>query len=606
MTDAPQLDIERLRQLEPVVVAIGSHRQIIQSMLDFDALSGRKAPSVAAIIGTERKHERYFFGRREILIPVYGRVETLPAATRKRINLVLNLTSGRRVLTTMSEALEQLPQLVGGSIFAEGLPERDALAVGRLAAQQRVWLAGGASVGVMVPGAVKLGAIGGVEASQLRAAKLFDRGGVAVVSTSGGMVNEVVRTLAASGRPISFAVAIGGERFPLLTAAQVWLAAEQDPQTEAIAHFGELGGREEYELAALLREGRVTKPVICHVAGTAAELFETPPQFGHAGAIAEHEDESARAKRAVLKEAGARVSSSFSEFVQLLQSIQVSKVNGSMDDNQPQQDNLAGRRAALITSSVSGDVDGDATVLGQDVLALASEHSFAWIVAAMLLGRPISSTQLEEFVDFVLRLLVDHGPYVSGAVTTIVTARAGRDLVSSLAAGLLTIGPRFGGAINQAAAIWLDGVQRGVTPAALVEEYAGSKTYIAGIGHRKYHSGHADPRVAKLLAFTDSLERHPYSDFARGVETVTVHKKGSLILNVDGAIACVLLDLLSQTEGYGSAQLTELIDAEFFNALFVLSRSVGFMAHFMDQRRLDEGLLRLSEDDVASAPRAHD
>jgi len=608
-TPTPLLDVSQLRQLEPVTVVVGSHRQIIQSILDFDVMSGRKAPSVVAIIAGGRKRERYFFGRREVLLPVYHNVAGLPAELRERINLVLNVISGRRVLTTMGEVLEQLPHVIGGSVFAEGVPERDALELRQLAARHQVWLAGGASVGVVVPGALKLGAIGGVEASQLQAAKLFRGGQVAVVSTSGGMVNEIIRTLAAAGRPVSFAVAIGGERFPLLTAAEAWLAAERDPATEAIAHFGELGGREEYELAAMLRDGRITKPVICHVAGTAAELFETPPQFGHAGAIAEHEDESARAKRAVLSQAGATASNSYSQFVQLLQSIQISAQSSTnqeesmADQNQHHQENLSGRRAALIASSVSGDVDGDATVLGQDVLALAGEHSFAWIVTAMLLGRPINSPQLEEFVDFVLRLLVDHGPYVSGAVNTIVTARAGRDLVSSLAAGLLTIGPRFGGAINQAAEIWLDGVQRGVTPAALVEEYAGRKDYIAGIGHRKYHSGQADPRVAKLLEFTDSLERRPFSDFARGVESVTIHKKGSLILNVDGAIACVLLDLLAETEGYSQEQLAELVDTEFFNALFVLSRSVGFAAHFMDQKRLDEGLLRLSEDDVATAPR---
>ncbi|HUC87028.1 MAG TPA: citrate/2-methylcitrate synthase, partial [Candidatus Saccharimonadales bacterium] len=198
--------------------------------------------------------------------------------------------------------------------------------------------------------------------------------------------------------------------------------------------------------------------------------------------------------------------------------------------------------------------------------------------------------------------LVDHGPYVSGAVNTIVTARAGRDLVSSLAAGLLTIGPRFGGAINQAADIWLDGVQRDISPVTLVEQFAADKRYIAGIGHRKYRMDSPDPRVAKLLAFAHDLENRPYTDFAQGVEAVTVHKKGNLILNVDGAIAAVLLDLLAETEGYTPEQLAALVDAEFFNALFVLSRSVGFIAHFLDQKRLDEGLLRLSEDDVAAAP----
>jgi ATP citrate (pro-S)-lyase len=49
----------------------------------------------------------------------------------------------------------------------------------------------------------------------------------------------------------------------------------------------------------------------------------------------------------------------------------------------------------------------------------------------------------------ILMVTADHGPAVSGAHNTIVSARAGKDLVSSLASGLLTIGPRFGGALGK-------------------------------------------------------------------------------------------------------------------------------------------------------------
>jgi citrate synthase len=57
--------------------------------------------------------------------------------------------------------------------------------------------------------------------------------------------------------------------------------------------------------------------------------------------------------------------------------------------------------------------------------------------------------------------------------------------------------------------------------------------------------------------------------------------------------------MLSEKEGYDVDQLQSLVDNEFFNALFVLSRSVGFMAHYFDQSRLDEGLFRLSPEHVA-------
>ena len=109
-----------------------------------------------------------------------------------------------------------------------------------------------------------------------------------------------------------------------------------------------------------------------------------------------------------------------------------------------------------------------------------------------------------------------------------------------------------------------------------------------------------DSRVVEILKFSEKLKTHKFTDFAKQVEKITTGKKANLILNIDGAIAAVLLDILSEKEGYSENDLQELINAEFFNALFVLSRSVGFIAHFLDQKRLDEGLFRLEEDMVAS------
>ncbi len=63
----------------------------------------------------------------------------------------------------------------------------------------------------------------------------------------------------------------------------------------------------------------------------------------------------------------------------------------------------------------------------------------------------------------------------------------------------------------------------------------------------------------------------------------------------------VLLDILHEKEHMSSSELEKLVSVEFFNALFVLSRSVGFISHFIDQKRLDEGLFRLPEELVAEA-----
>lgn len=598
------INIEQLKQIEPKIILIGSHPGIIQSILDFDYLAGRKTPSVVAVMATGRKFERYFFGKREVLIPVFSDFDLIPTKTKEKVNLFLNVSSARRVLTFSKKALDVFPNIHGGVIFAEDVPEKHSIELFNYAQEKDKFIIGPASVGLLIPKVLKLGAIGGTDYRQLLESHLFTPGNVAVFSASGGMTNEIIRIVANAGKRLSFSLHFGGDRFPVTQPLDAFEMAEKDPSTQAIVYYGELGGFDEYKVAEMLKDGKLTKKVICYIAGTISDLFETPPQFGHAKAMAASVDQGARAKRDVLREAGAQVAESFEEFVEMIGSIESSKnedqkeYNGSMDD-------LNNRRHALITTSISKDDGGDAQILGENLLDFANNHSFAYEVVSMFLGKKIKSKELEEFVDLILRLLVDHGPYVSGAVNTIITSRAGRDLVSSLSAGLLTIGPRFGGAINQAAANWIAGVAEDKNASQFVEDFASRKIYIQGIGHRKYRVDFPDPRVAELVAFSDKLEKKRFTTFAKEVEKVTTAKKGNLILNVDGAIAAVMLDMLSEKEGYSDEELKKLVDMEFFNTFFVLSRSVGFISHFLDQKRLDEGLFRLEDDMVLDASNAH-
>lgn len=592
------LDIVKHRQLEPVVVCLGSHKGIIQSILDFDFMIGRKQPSIKYVVATGRKSERYFFGTNEVLIPVKASVKDIPDDEKQQVTHTIYLSSGRRVLATVTEAIETFPHLIGCNVFAERVPEKHALELAALAHDKNIWILGGASVGLMVPAHVKLGAIGGTEASQLEKSRLLEEGGqMAVVSTSGGMVNEIIRTVANSGYGVSFALALGGERFPMLSPEQALLSAEADPATKSIAYFGELGGDDEYRIAELVNQRKLTKPIVAYIAGSVAELFEQPPQFGHAKAMASSKKETAEAKSAALREVGVLVGKTYGEFVGYINNQEnLTKLPESTRESVQLKD----RKPRLFTNSLSYDKDEKVYILGHELLDFATNSSFGAMVARMFLGKPEVSQETEDFVNFILKLLVDHGPYVSGAVNTMITARAGKDLVSSLTAGLLTIGPRFGGAINEAAATWLRGVSSGKAPAVLIEEYAAQRKYLLGIGHRKYSVDYPDPRVASILEFRNKLGSHPYSDFALAVQDITIQKKGNLILNVDGAIAAVLLDVLAEKEGYSVSDLQEVVDAEVFNGLFVLSRSVGFMAHYFDQKRLDEGLFRLGPSDITA------
>lgn len=91
---------------------------------------------------------------------------------------------------------------------------------------------------------------------------------------------------------------------------------------------------------------------------------------------------------------------------------------------------------------------------------------------------------VNKFIEICLILTADHGPAVSGAVNTIVCARAGKDLISSLVSGLLTIGDRFGGALDGAAKCFSDAFDKGLSPMQFVNEQRKLGKLIPGIGHR--------------------------------------------------------------------------------------------------------------------------
>lgn len=582
------LDLEN-----PAWLAFGNHSGIIQSSLDFDYLLGREQPSLKAIIGVRQKFCRYFFGNKEILIPSFVSLAGIRTEILAQVQLVGIMYSGRRVYQSAIDAIEHIPNLAGGFIFAEGVTEQDALKLREASKLHDILLVGPASVGIIVGGAYKLGAIGGTTPKQIAQTCSIEQGNVAVISTSGGIVNEMINLIASSGSRIAYAIAVGGERFPVTTPAVLFKQALNDDSVKSIIYFGELGGKDEYEIADIFAASKSEKRAICYIAGSIAENFDTPQQFGHSKAMAHGPAETTSAKKEALKKAGLEVYNTFGEFEKAISSL--GEDRKIMDTD---LENLSDRRPALFVDRISKeDVDGSVKILGEDLLSFIENKSLSRVALEMFLSKKDISDELSDFFDISLRLLVDHGPQVSGVANTMIAARAGKDLVSSLTSGLLTIGPRFGGAINIAAQNWFDAVRSDEDPNSFVERFAAKKEYISGIGHRKYRSDNPDPRVALLLSrhYEDEFK---YTKFAIRVAEITISKKSQLILNVDGVMAALLLDLLETKEKMSKEQIQELLDTEFCNVLFVMGRSIGLIAHYLEQKRIDEGLFRLPEGSV--------
>lgn len=572
------------------ILVSGIHEPVIQSILDFDYLSGKSAPSIRGIITNTRTAYKLFFGTGEVIIPCFKALDEVPNELLKKSFWFLSLESGRRAAQSVAQFFSFVPWAYGAHIFAENVPELHATElIKRFGKKYSIF--GPSGVGFLIPGVLKLGAIGGVGSEQILRAQLTQRGSIAVCSTSGGMVNELINAVVDSGRRISFAACVGGDRFPVTSLTDVFMAAEADKNTKAVVYFGELGGSDEYEIIELIKTKRFTKPLVAYIAGTIDDAFDERMQFGHAKALVRVKDESAVAKREALSSVGVKAPQTFFDFLREIGSLPQSSsgvtVKATGMKIERQKSILTTRKILPLEHSSKNTVRATAHNIAGNFIPLMLEA---------LLGQKPRSRESIQFADLVFSLLIDHGGHVSGAVNTMITARAGRDMATSLSAGLLTIGSRFGGSVNAAAEAWLSGVMKHQTADALIDEWGKKKQPIPGIGHKKYRIGVPDPRVKALLALGSKLKNRRFSKFALAVEKITTRKNGKLILNIDGAIAAVFLDILSEREGLSEKELHKLTQSEFFNAFFILPRSVGFVAHFLEQKKNDEGLFRLPDE----------
>jgi len=220
-------------------------------------------------------------------------------------------------------------------------------------------------------------------------------------------------------------------------------------------------------------------------------------------------------------------------------------------------------------------------------------------VMSLLWFRRRLPTYASRFLEMVLMLTADHGPAVSGAMNTIITTRAGKDLISALVSGLLTIGSRFGGALDGAAEEFTKAFDKGLSPRDFVDTMRKENKLIPGIGHRVKSRNNPDLRVELVKEFVlKNFASHKLLDYAIAVETVTTSKKDNLILNVDGCIAVCFVDLLRNCGAFSQEEAEDYLKMGVLNGLFVLGRSIGLIAHYLDQKRLRTGLYRHPWDDI--------
>ena len=258
------------------------------------------------------------------------------------------------------------------------------------------------------------------------------------------------------------------------------------------------------------------------------------------------------------------------------------------------------RKPANFISSISDDRGEELEYSGMPISEVFQEDIGVGGVVSLLWFRRQLPAYATKFIEMILMVTADHGPAVSGAHNTIVAARAGKDLVSSLASGLLTIGPRFGGALDEAAAMFCDASDTGVDAEQFVKDMRKANKLIMGIGHRIKSLSNPDKRVEIIKNYAlENFADNTVLNFALAVEQVTTKKKANLILNVDGCIAVCFVDMLRSCGAFSNEEADELVKNGCLNGLFVLGRSIGFIGHYLDQKRLKQPLYRHPVDDIS-------
>lgn len=443
--------------------------------------------------------------------------------------------------------------------------------------------------------------------------KLYRPGSVAYVSKSGGMSNELNNIISRCTDGVYEGVAIGGDRYPGSTFIDHMLRYEADPNAKMMVLLGEVGGVEEYQIAKAVKEGRIKKPVVAWCIGTCAKMFTTDVQFGHAGSFANSDTETADAKNKALKAAGVVVPETFEDMPAALTQVYETLVNKGIvvpqteppvpkipiDYSWAQELGLI-RKPASFISTICDDRGQELLYAGMAISEVFKEDIGVGGVLSLLWFKRRLPAYATKFIEMVLMLTADHGPAVSGAHNTIVTARAGKDLISSLVAGLLTIGERFGGALDGAAQSFSAAYDKGLTPQEFVDSMRKSHQLILGIGHKIKSRTNPDFRVQIVKDFV--LTHFPNSDivkYAIEVEKITTNKKENLILNVDGVVGAAFVDLLRGCGAFSREEAEEYIKIGTLNGLFVLGRSIGFIGHYLDQKRLKQGLYRHPWDDIS-------
>jgi succinyl-CoA synthetase alpha subunit len=179
--------------------------------------------------------------------------------------------------------------------ITEGIPVADMIKANSYVKERNARLIGPNCPGIITAGEAKVGIMPGF---------VFKKGTVGIVSKSGTLTYEAADQVAKQGLGITTAIGIGGDPIIGTTTKEAVELLMNDPETNCIVMIGEIGGQLEADAAKWIKADGNRKPVIGFIAGVTAPAGRT---MGHAGAIVGGSDDTAEAKKQIMRENGIHV-----------------------------------------------------------------------------------------------------------------------------------------------------------------------------------------------------------------------------------------------------------------------------------------------------------
>src|SRR5215471_5682900 len=404
-------------------------------------------------------------------------------------------------------------------LVPDRVPVWDAMEIAAAAKANGGTFLGPNTLGVLSPGKGVVGMIGGRAESARQWFKSGIPKGVGVISRSGGMASSTGYYLGQAGVRISTIAHIGGDAVLGIRIPDAALMFESDPATEAIVIFGEIGSSQEEELAQLVRDKKVTKPVIAYIGGKAAR---EGTRFSHAGAIIEGGRGTHAGKVTALREAGATVVDAFGELpgavVEILKKLNGQSLMSEADKN------------AVWNSAITRIEPNRVAIRGYDIAELMGSVSFG-AAAYLILTGELPKPAVGKLMDAILVSSIDHGATPPSALAARTTASTGASLSAAVAAGIMSINRHHGGAIEDCAHQLKAIADRATRESISIEESAArtlaemreAGERMSGFGHRVHTK---DPRTARMFELArEAGVDGPHMKAARAVEKAFAAKK---------------------------------------------------------------------------------